>query len=183
MEDVAIGSVGKAYGQALFELAVEAHCVDRVADDLKGLVNVISEDQDVSMFVNTPHLPADVRTSILEKVFADKVCELSHNFLGTVMKKGQIRQLIDIQKEYSRLVDEHKGIVFVEVTVDREPGEKGREILVEKLCKASGKQVKMKVNIKPEILGGMIIRQGDILIDNSIVKALEGAVERIKGIR
>jgi F-type H+-transporting ATPase subunit delta len=98
------------------------------------------------------------------------------------MKKGQISQLIDIQKEYNRLVDEHKGIVFVEVTVDREPGEKGRDELLKKLSKASGKQVKMKGNVRPEILGGMIIRQGDVLIDNSIKKALEGAVERIKGI-
>jgi len=183
MDEFSIGSVGRAYGRALFELATEEHCIERVADDLKGLVRVISQDEDVSVFVNTPHLPAGVRTSILEKVFKDRVCELSHNFLGTVMKKGQIRQLIDIRKEYDRLVDEHKGIVFVEVTVDREPGEKGRGQLLEKLSKASGKQIKMKVNIDPEIMGGLIIRQGDILIDNSIRKALEGAVERIKGIR
>lgn len=180
MDELTRHSIGKSYGRALFELGLENGCLEQVADDLAGVVQLVSVSEEFRVFVNSPCIGFEQKKTVIEKTLTGKIGHLAIGFLYVILKHGRSAFLESICDEFSRLIDEHNDIKFVEVTVADTLDDNNREKLIAGLRAAVGSEIKMTVNVNPAIIGGIIIRQGDMLIDNSVSNALEKAVGSFK---
>jgi len=102
-------------------------------------------------------------------------------FLAAVITNRRQRLIPDIAIEYALLVDEIQGRVHARVTVAREPDERLRASVEKQLGTVTGKRVVPHFVVRPEILGGMIARVGDTVMDGSLARRLETLRGRMLG--
>ena len=96
------------------------------------------------------------------------------NFLMVVIDKRRQRLLREIAREYDDMVDEHLNRVHAEVTVARPLDESALSTVTERLTALLGRTAIPHVRVKPEILGGIVVRAGDTIYDGSLKSRLEG---------
>jgi F-type H+-transporting ATPase subunit delta len=105
------------------------------------------------------------------------------NFVLVTIDKRRQRLLRRISREYDLLLDEHLGREHVEVTVARQVDDATTQLISERLSSALGTRVIPHVRVKPEILGGLVVRTGDTIYDGSIRRRLDGMRRRLLGAR
>lgn len=175
MEDRSRGIVAAVYAKPIFELACEDGLLDEVRGELKALTDLLRENREFVSLLESPFVQIEQRVSLLKKVFQGKLSSISLGLLEAVLKRKRLSYIADIAEQYERFYCGHKGINLVDVTVASAMSNEAIGKLSEKLSKAAGGPVRMDVKIDPSILGGIVIEQGDIIIDNSLRKALQEA--------
>jgi len=172
MTNIVKHSVAEAYGRALFDL-----CLESVCDDIAEVSSVFESQNEFKAFMENPGISIAKRKEVFENVFGTKISELANNFFGVLIGNGKIDCLSDILKKFEKFVEEKNGIVEITVTVSNEMDENSIDELKVKLAEACDQEVKMNLIVDPRILGGIIINYGDSVIDNSVSKAVERALQ------
>lgn len=175
--------LAKAYGQAMFELALEAGSADALCSELDFISEVLLADQDLVNFLQTPFISSSEKIHVIVSVFKEKISDVMLDFLCVLSKNTRFGVFEQIRKYYKKKLDEYHGLVHAELTVDRNMDEIVVEKVKLKLEHAIGKKVKVEMIVDPSILGGVIISCRGKVIDNSVRGALKRAVSHIKGIR
>jgi len=172
-------TIAAAYAAALFELAERHHGHDAYAAGLRELVALIEQEPVVRLFLQSPKIEAADRKAVLELALRGRVAPLFLNFLRVVLDKRRQRLLPDIAREYDTLLDERAGRLHVQVTLAREPDERTEEDLRSELSRALGRIVVPHVRVDPRILGGLVVRYGDWVLDASLRRRLAGLRRRL----
>ncbi len=169
----------KRYAEAAFQLALEGQDLDRWVSDLRT-VAALGRDATVVGLLDNPQF-----------AFADKVTLLSGqlagmhplvlNLLLMLVQKGRLGLLPDIYDEFQDMADEYRGVAPAEVTTAVELSEEERKHLAERLSQIVGKQVVVRPRVDPQILGGIVARFGDRLLDGSTRHRLEDLKRQIAG--
>lgn len=167
------GSVEKNYSEALFELAFDEKSLDRVHDDLELISKVFSDNEDIYKFLFTPTIEFEEKEKVITSSFKDSLCDISHDFLCLIVKKGRIKYLQNIIDRYNKLFDEEKQILEVTAITTQELSDELREKLVDKLHVVFKKQIVLHEKIDQSIIGGIILEIGDKHIRASIKDKLE----------
>ncbi|SMC00088.1 ATP synthase F1 subcomplex delta subunit [Thermanaeromonas toyohensis ToBE] len=164
--------VAKRYAQALYSLAQERGNLSRVKEELGQVVESLEKNEDFRRLLYHQLIAPKQKEELLKEVFPHLEQD-TRRFLGLVLEKRRERLLPEIVYQFRRLVDWAEGIVEAEVTVAFPLPESLKEELKGKLSRLLGRKVRLKIRLDQEILGGLVVRVGDRILDASIKKRLE----------
>ena len=165
-------TIGRNYAEALLALARKSNEIEQYGELLNAIATAMREDQTLRTFLESPKLAASSKIEILEKALGRKVPRLFLRYVETVIQKRRQMLIPAIAIEYQALLDEAEDRLHANVTVAREPGEPERDALARHLSRFFGKRVVPHISTNPAILGGLIVKVGDTVIDGSVRKRL-----------
>lgn len=179
MANQANSAVARRYAQALFELANEKGVIDQVDAELGMVAAAVEANAPLQAAMADVLLQPAVKQSLIEKLFANQVSELVKNFLYLVVRKRREAHLGAIYQAYLDLANEARGVVEVEVRTATGLDPETAKSLETRLVAKLGKQVKFKTQVAPELMGGLVVRVGDELLDGSVATRLKRLHERL----
>lgn len=164
------GSAAKRYAQAVLDLAKERGALDAWQADLARLGELLENQQMVDFFAN-PGVPAAEKDVLLARVLADAQPEM-RNLARLLSERGRLELLPAISRLYEDGLRAERGIVIAEVTTAEPLGPEEQRLVGERLAQIVGKGVQLRLHVDPEIIGGIVARVGDQLIDGSVISQL-----------
>ena len=159
------GSAAKRYAQAAFQLALEHDNLDQWAEDLSNASSAVANDE-LRTFLQHAKVPYPRKVSVIAEALPS-LNPMARNLLALLVARGLVNRTSQIEQEYRRLLDQHRGRIQVEVTsaVPLDDGERQRITrLLESLVE---KEVVLATRVDPAILGGLVLQVEDKLIDGS----------------
>ena len=172
-------TVARSYAEALFELGERQKKHDPFVASFTALDEAAGRDPVVRAFLESPKIDVGAKKAALRKALGQTADPMFVNFLMVVLQKRRHRLLFDIGREYRNLVDEKLGRVHVQVTLARAADNTLQQQISTQLSKVLGKQAIPHVSINPEILGGIIVRYGDRVLDGSLRRRLVSLRHRL----
>ena len=164
--------VARNYAGALLALARKAGDVPGWGRMMQEVADAVATDAQLRAFLESPRVAAERKSAALGRAFQDRYPRLFVRFLQTLIAKGRQRQIGAVASEYAALVDEAEGRVHAQVTLAQPPSEADRAAIAAQLSRRLGRQVVPHVSVRPEILGGVIVRVGDRVMDGSVRRRL-----------
>lgn len=172
-------TVARSYAEALFELAQRNEGLAAFAPGIELVATLLDENVQLRLFLETPRIDASAKKDAIRKAFGGAVPRSLVNFMLVVIDKRRQRLLRQIAREFRALVDEHENRVHVDVTVARSLDDETTREIAERLSAFFGKTAVPHVRVKPEIIGGMVVRTGDTVYDGSLRRRLGGMRRRL----
>ena len=166
-------TIAKNYADALFELGERSGETERYAQLMSGFGAVLEEDPRIRVALESPRVSREQKLAILERAFSPLAGVEFTRFLHAVVRRGRHGIFPAIAEQYSHLVDEKFNRVRVSVTVAREPDARLVASIREHLSAAMGKEVLPSFHTNDEILGGVILRVGDRIMDGSLRRKMK----------
>jgi len=161
--------VPKTYGDALFDLALENGKMDILVEETGAIMDILKENEELRKLMMHPKITKEEKINVLEAIFKGRVSDDMVGFLRIILIKDRYGEIIEIFEYFISRVKEYKNIGTAYVTTAVEMKEKQKEKLLAKLIKITGyEQIDMEYRTDETIIGGMIIRIGDRVIDSSI---------------
>ncbi|MEX2430340.1 MAG: F0F1 ATP synthase subunit delta [Dehalococcoidia bacterium] len=161
----------KRYAQALFTLAQEKGTEAAWLDDLLDAERLFA-DPDVDLFMSSPRLPADRKLQATRELLSGKGVMVV-NMIGLLITRQAADLLLDIATEYRRLLDESLGRVYAMVTSAAPVSKDQQELLQRSLSQALDKEIVLELQEDAAIIGGLMVRVGDQIIDGTVRSRLE----------
>ena len=165
-------SVARNYAEALLTLARKADDTAGWGTMLRQLANAIAADATLASFLESPRIAGDAKSAVLAKALGDRVPRLFLRFLQQLVKNRRQTLIPAIASEYDTLLDASEGIVHAKVTVARTTADEDMAMIADRLSKVVGKKVVPHVSIDPTIIGGVVVRMGDTVMDGSVRRKL-----------
>lgn len=160
--------VAKRYAQGLLDFTNESGQTATVFSEMKDVAKIMSESKDLNKFFMTPYIDAKKKIEVANEIFKGLSLS-SQNLIRLVIKQGRENQLKNIAQEYINKVEDINGIQRVVLTTATQLSNANiEEILRSSNMVNVSSNFDLKVNIKPEILGGYILRVGDQQVDASV---------------
>lgn len=172
--------ISEAYAKAIFSLALEQNIIDDVNIELDYILAASREEKVFLPFLSSPYFDIESKKKLLEKVFQGRLTELTANFLFVVVKNDRAKYIPQIISEYGRLWLSSYDCLPIVATVSEKFNDEQKRDLHNRISAAVKKDIELKIVVDPSIIGGIIIRFGDNLIDNSVRKRLIETVKTIK---
>jgi F-type H+-transporting ATPase subunit delta len=173
------GAAARRYALAVFDLAKEAGTLDRWLADLKTLDSLFGSEQAVAM-LEDPKITRDAQNKIVDDLISKVQIEpLVGNFIKLLVQRGRLASLPRIVEIFGEMYNREKGIVIADVTTAVPLDEAHRQEVADRLAKITGKTVEIRMHTDPNILGGIITRIGDELLDSSVASQLAQLAERL----
>jgi len=161
--------VGEVYARALLGAAQASKNLDEVVEQLESLVaDVLNKNPKVEFALTNPKMSVEDKSAMIDRVFAGKMSPTLVTFLKILARRQRLGSLRAIQQAASNLRDEIAGRIQVQVTVAQELEPAAKASLTEKLKGIFKKDVRLNTKVDPSILGGLIVRVGDTVLDGSI---------------
>ena len=162
--------IARNYADTLLELA-RRHGGQRTVEEFGAAMELLADtvaDPRVREFLSSPRIPAAERKEALRGALEGRVPDLFLRFVMVVVDKRRQRLLGDIAHEFQALVDQQTGRVRVRVAISHEPDEKLQKEITRALTARLGRDVIPTFTVDPSLLGGMVVRYGDEILDGSI---------------
>jgi len=169
----------KRYSQAVFEIALERKELDRWLADLRKVAS-LGEDATLVAWFESPKFHFDVKAKLLSEQLSD-INPLALNLACLLVARGRLSMAGDIADEYQQLLDSYRGIEQAEVTTAVPLDDEDKVRLAERLSAVVDKKVVLKPKVDSSLLGGIVARIGDKLLDGSTssrLTALKRELER-----
>ncbi|NQT47947.1 MAG: ATP synthase F1 subunit delta [Chloroflexi bacterium] len=163
---MAKGVSGRRHAQAVFEISLENNTLDEWQTDLEMMSNVLGNPE-VAALLENPKLDFGKKRQVLQSILPD-VAPAAMNLACLLVAKNRLRILPGLLAEFRRLVNAYHGREEAEVITAVPIGDEERKKIETDLSAISGKEVMVSSRVDPDILGGLVARLGDKLIDGSI---------------
>jgi len=170
----------KRYSQAVFEIALETKELDRWQSDLAKIAS-LSKDATFIAWLESPKFHFDDKARLLREQLGD-VSPLALNLIYLLITRGGLSMVGDIANKYQRLLDSHRGIERAEVTTAIPLDDEDKLKLEEHLGAVVGKKVVLKPEVDPSVLGGIVAKIGDKLLDGSTRSKLVALKRELAGV-
>lgn len=174
--------VSRTYSEALFEVALEENKVDLFLDEMSFVTETFKLHPEFFEFFRTPLVRVDEKKKVIEEVFGNKLSKEINNFLKIVIDKRRGHFIKQIQLEYEKIVNGHKGIISAVATTSIPLSVEDKKVLQDKLSALTGKTVKLSNDIDESVIGGVLVKIGDKVIDGTIKGRLEEMKESLSQI-
>jgi F-type H+-transporting ATPase subunit delta len=163
-------SAAKRYTQALSEIAQETKTFDAWQRDL-GTLNALVSDPEVVSFLLSPGVQDAEKFAAVDAVLSDLQPE-ARNLFHMLIERRRISLLPDIVELFDEAVMDAQGIVLVDVTTADALDDAGKELVRERMKGIVGKEVELRLHTDASIIGGIVARIGDQVIDGSVLSQL-----------
>lgn len=176
--------ISKTYGEALFQLAIEENTLETVAEEVQVVLEVFEENKELMKLLNHPKISKEEKVSVIENSLKGNLSDTVVGFLIIIVDKGRYNDITDIFQYFIAKVKEYKKIGIAFVTSAIELTEEQKKNVEEKLLQTT-KYVKfeMHYNIDSALIGGMVIRIGDRVIDSSIRAKISNMAKELEKIQ
>jgi len=155
----------KRYSQAVFEIALERKELDRWQTDLRKIAS-LSEDATFVAFLESPRFHFDDKARLLSERLSD-INPLALNLVYLLIARGRLSMVGDIADGYQRLLDGYRGIERAEITTAVPLDDEDKQRLEERLGAIVGKKAVLEPEVDSSVIGGIVARIGDKLLDGS----------------
>jgi len=181
-EGAIVSGMAGRYATALFELALEGGALDAVAADLDRFNALVGESADLARLVRSPVFSAEEQVEARGAVLDSAgIGGLAAQFLKLVASNRRLFAVRDMIKAYRALLASHKGEVTAEVTLADRPSDSQLAAIKDALAAVTKKDVKVDLKIDPGIIGGLIVKLGSRMVDNSLRTKLNAIKYAMKG--
>ena len=176
--------VSKTYGDALFAVAKEEDKLDLFNEAVQMVADLLREHADFSKLMSHPRIAKEEKISILEETFDEKIPRELVGLLCMLVEKGHTEQMISVCEHFLRLVKEERGIGEAHVTSAVVLTASQKEKIENKLLKTTGyKSLEMEYHVDATLIGGMVIRIGDRVVDSSIQTKLQRLSKELRNVQ
>ncbi len=158
----------EAYATALLEVARAEGLLKRVADEAYQVARAFESSPDLRDALSDPRLPAERKQEILADLLGDRALPLTRALVVMVVMAGRIADLPEVANRLAEMSAEQESRVVAEVRSATELDEATRRRLEESLSRATGKRVEVRTVVDHTLMGGLVARVGDTVIDGSL---------------
>ncbi|MDQ4005831.1 MAG: ATP synthase F1 subunit delta [Actinomycetota bacterium] len=169
----------RGYAEAIFAVAEADGVLDQVEDELFRFARSLEREQRLREALTDPGLPLERKRAVLQDIAGERAIPQTVALLSFIVEQGRARDLTEIVDRVAALAAERRRAAVAEVRTAVPLDEEHRRRLIEALGGATGKTVELKVVVDPSVIGGVVARVGDQVIDGSIRRRLELARERM----
>jgi F-type H+-transporting ATPase subunit delta len=165
------GAVSRRYAEAVFSIALENKSLEAWRKDLETIRVVLSNPQLV-LFLENPKVTNEEKKRLVTSLLRKRVQPAPLNFVFLLIERHRVGIAGHVAIEYQRMMDEHLGIATAEVTTAVPLSAEQLKGVVSRLTELTGKKIKLETKVDATIIGGIIIKIGDRLIDGSVATRL-----------
>lgn len=176
-------TLSRRYAKALLAIGREDGNLEKYREELDVFSQALEDYPDLYKTLTNPAYPAKARREVLVKVLAGSGCTtIVGNFLLLVQDKNRMGYLPEIADVYRKAVEEISGIVRAQVTAPTELHPRAKEQVKATLEKLTGKEIVLETFEDPDLIGGLVARVGDLVLDGSIKTQLDTLTETLRGV-
>ncbi|MBR6469476.1 MAG: ATP synthase F1 subunit delta [Lachnospiraceae bacterium] len=172
------------YSEALFETGIEDGTLDTLFEEALTVRQILEDNPDFSRLMNHPKILREEKEQIIESVFKGRISDEFAGFLKLIVTNKRYPEVDSILDSFVLKVKEHKKIGIAYVTTPLELSDAQKEAVKKRLLDTTD-YVSMEMNymLDKSLIGGMVIRIGDRVVDSSIRTKLEGIEKELKSIQ
>ncbi|MDO4293677.1 MAG: ATP synthase F1 subunit delta [Eubacteriales bacterium] len=165
--------VSQVYGEALFDLGVEAGLLDALSGELDGVCGIFRENPDFGTLLRDPELDKDEKKSVFDRVFEGRISRELTGFLHLLLEKDRFGELFSVRDDFEKRRLAFHKIGVVHVTSAQALSEEQKEKLRQRLLATTAfEELQIHYREEEALIGGLQIRIGDRVVDSSIRSSL-----------
>lgn len=161
------GAIARRYAQAIFDIAHRQNTIDRTLDDVREIARLFAHRK-LAYLLREPKIPAQRKETAIRQALASRVLPTSLNLALLVVQRELVDAMPNIASELEQLVLEYKNQAKAEVTTAKQMDDAQLAEVKQALERRTGKTILISTKVQPDILGGVVARVGDQVIDGSI---------------
>jgi F-type H+-transporting ATPase subunit delta len=165
--------VARRYALALYEEARAQSVAEAVDADVRGLGESLHASPELRAALTSPVISRVRKEAIVTRLFSDRVHPLVTRFLLLLIRKQREELAPAVVAAYTALVDEREGVVDARVRAARPLSPEHAEALRGELEKRTGRAIRLRLDVDPALLGGLVVRVGDRVYDGSLRHQLD----------
>jgi F-type H+-transporting ATPase subunit delta len=164
--------IAEVYSRALFEAAKENGVLDRVHDELGEFADALSSERNLQVFLFSPYFSSEEKKQGIERIVEDADPRL-FNFLELLAERHRMPALFRIRREFDAMWAEENKLLPVTVTSAVELDEGIVEQIGREIEQQTGRRVELSSSVDPDVLGGLVVRVGNLVLDATVRNRLE----------
>lgn len=169
-----------SYGAAIFELAKAEDQVERVEGELQAVAQAMASNSELRSTLTDPQLPYDRKQGIIDDLLGGRASSLTVGLVQLIVSQGRASELPAITRSFIEASAASRDKAVAEVRTAVPLDDATVERLVKALGEATGKTVEVKVIVDPSVIGGVVARIGDTVIDGSISRKVDSLRQAVK---
>jgi F-type H+-transporting ATPase subunit delta len=167
-----VEDIAEVYSRALFEAASENDVLDRIHEELAEVDDALREDRDLQLFFFSPYFNSEEKKEAIRRVI-DGADERLLNFLELLAERHRMPLLTRIRRQFDAMWAEENRLLPVSVTSAVDLDESLVKEIGDRIQDQTGRRVELSSNVDPEVLGGLVVRVGNMVLDASVRNRLE----------
>ena len=164
--------IAQVYARSLFEVAQEQDKLDVVRDQIGEFADALDRSRDLQTFFFSPYFSTEEKKQGLDKA-VDGEDDVVRNFLAVLIENHRMPALFRIRRELDAMWREVNKLLPVQVTSAVELDEAVTRQIGEEIGRQTGRKVELSTNVDPDVLGGIVLRVGNSILDASIRTRLD----------
>src|SRR5215210_6880541 len=164
--------IASVYARSLFEVAQEQGKLDDVRDQLGEFADALDSNQEMQVFFFSPYFSTQEKEEGLDKVVTDAE-PILQNFLKLLIEKHRMPAVFRVRRTFDRLWQEENKLLPVEITSAIELDKQTIKQIGDRIGEQTDQKIELSSRVEPDILGGIVVRVGNSIIDASIRTRLE----------
>ena len=164
--------LAQVYARSLFEVAREQDKLDELREQLGQFADAMKQNRELELFFFSPYFSSNEKQEGLEKLL-DGADEQFMNFLKLLVENHRMPVIYRLRREYDRLWERENRLLPVVLTSAVELDEQTVKDLGERIGERTGNTVELTTEVEPDIIGGIVVRVGNSILDASIRNRLE----------
>jgi F-type H+-transporting ATPase subunit delta len=161
--------IAEPYAQALLSVAQSNGLLDRFSEDIRSLLGTLEESPDLRDFIGNPVIKEEAKKSVLSQILGSEVHPFLANFIQLLIDKRRIQFLEPVGQQFLALARGITNTVLAEVSSATELNDAQRQTVIDKVKTLTGANVvELKTSVKPDLIGGVVIKVGSQVFDASV---------------
>lgn len=166
------GAIARRYAGAIFDIGLKQNTLDRTLADVEHIAELFSIHK-LAYLLREPNIPAPRKETAVRQGLASRVLPTSLNLALLVIQRELVDAMPNIARELHQLVLDYKNEAVAEVTTATQMDETQQKLVKQALERMTGKKIVLETRLRPDILGGVVARVGDQVIDGSVDRRLK----------
>jgi F-type H+-transporting ATPase subunit delta len=167
-----VEEIAQVYARSLFEVALDQDKIDEIREQLGEFADGIEKDRSLTTFFFSPYFSTEEKKEGLHKAVGG-ADEIFMNFLELLLEKHRMPLIYRIRRDYDGLWREERKLLQVQVSSAIELDSELVRSLGERIGQATGREVELTAEVQPDLIGGIVLRVGNSILDASIRNRLE----------
>jgi F-type H+-transporting ATPase subunit delta len=170
--------IARVYARSLFEVATEHDHLDVVRDQLGQFADALAASHELQTFLFSPYFSSEEKKDGLDRAITG-ADEAVHNFLALMIEKHRMPAIFRVRREFDHLWEEAHHLLPVEITSAIELDSSVADRIGDEIGRQTGRTVQLTSTVDPEVLGGIVLRVGNSILDASIRTRLENLRKQV----